>query len=185
MNHVNYRLETVMDKIKKVTVTILATVICMCSLSACNSAKRGPLDIKKVTYVVCPGGLNLVYVYVFTPDLKMSEYSFSLDTANYRDYLNGELPPEEYCVIDAQEIPEMNWTSIENIFTRVDIMNLKEDMSSKQKIDDGSSYYISVETSDGIHMTGGYMAGKDDDSDSRRFAEARGVLDDTLVQATK
>ena len=173
-----------MEKIKKIIATMLAVVICAFTLCACDGAsKRGPLDIKQITYVVHPGDMNTVYMYVFTPDMKLSKYTITPDDNKTYDYLNGELPPEECCKIDEYEMEEPIWTSIKNIFTRVDIMNLKEDMSSVQGADDGSSYYIKIETEDGVNETGGFAAGEDDDSDSRRFSEARGILEEAIKQA--
>ena len=59
-----------MEKIKKIIATMLAVVICAFTLCACDGAsKRGPLDIKQITYVVHPGDMNTVYMYVFTPDM--------------------------------------------------------------------------------------------------------------------
>ncbi|MCR5801962.1 MAG: hypothetical protein K6G57_06490 [Lachnospiraceae bacterium] len=42
---------------------------------------------------------------------------------------------------------------------------------------DGSSYYISVETSDATNTSGGYMAGYDGDDTGRQFAEAKEVIE--------
>jgi hypothetical protein len=59
-------------------------------------------------------------------------------------------------------------------------MELEEDMSTKDIVYDGSSYFIMVETTNAVNISGGYVAGYDDDSDSRRFAEAREMIENAI-----
>ena len=59
-------------------------------------------------------------------------------------------------------------------------MELDEDMSTKDTVDDGSSYYIRVETAGSANISGGYAAGTDKDADSRRFAEARQAIENAI-----
>ena len=116
---------------------------------------REPLDVKKITYLVYYGGLLKVDMYIITSDLKAEKYSINPEPDKHYDYLAGEL-------------------------TGVNFMELDEDMSTKDIIDDGASYYIMVETTDAKNISGGYVAGYDDDSDSRRFEEARQIIESTI-----
>lgn len=180
-----------MEKLKRIIAAVLMTTICLSSLTACGKTRqsetyhqRGPLDIQKVTYLVYPGWVNEVDMYVITSDLKGEKYTIYPDANKAYDYLNGELPPEhsdenpyERYEVTEFEIDELQWSSIVNVMTRVNFMELDEDMSTKDLIDDGASYYIRVETSDGVHTSGGYMAGYDDNSDSTRFARAREMVE--------
>ena len=59
-------------------------------------------------------------------------------------------------------------------------MALDEDTSTKELIDDGSSYYIKVETSDSENVSGGYVAGYDDNAESRRFAQAKEMIENAI-----
>ena len=56
-------------------------------------------------------------------------------------------------------------------------MTLDKDLSTKEIVYDGSSYFIKVETNDFVNASGGYVAGYDDNADSRRFAEARQYIE--------
>lgn len=146
---------------------VLSIILAGCS----GNIQRGPLDVKKVTYVEYGGDTNHVEMYVITSDHKVTQYSINPDK-NY-DYLAGELPPEDYYELKEYEMSEMSWTSMVNVLTRVNFMELKEDLSAGGDICDASSFYIKVETSDANHSSGGYAAGLIDDSIGRRFAEAR------------
>lgn len=179
-----------MEKLKKAVVAGLVLVIGLFSLTACSKAKqteisrsssesttqvsRGPLKVNKVTYLIYCGGLPDVEMYIITSDLKVEKYYIKPDIydATYYDYLAGELPPEGQYEVTEFEITDHEWSSIVNVLTRVNFMELDEDMSTESIVDDGSSYYIMVETSDSVHTSGGYCPGIDDNDDSRRFAEA-------------
>ena len=170
-----------MEKLKRILVAGLLLTLGLFSLTACGRThQRGPLDVKKVTYLVGCGGINRDYMYVFTSDLKAVKYVISPDRDDNCDYLAGELPSEENYEVTEFEITDLEWSSIVNVLTRVNFMELEENMSTKELIDDGSSYTICVETSDGTHVSGGYMAGYDKDSDSRRFAKAKEMIENAI-----
>ena len=188
-----------MEKLKKTVVAGLILLIGLFSLTACSKTSRtedsgkssettwtqisrGPLDVKKVTYLVYCGGLPDVEMYIITSDLKVEQYHIRPDVYDktYYDYLAGELPPEDQYEITEYEITDTEWSSIVNVLTRVDFMTLKEDMSTKDIVDDGSSYYIRVETSNSVNTSGGYCAGWGDDADCRRFEEAREMIDNAV-----
>lgn len=183
-----------MEKLKKSVALGLALLIGLFSLTACSKTSRtqdsgkssettrteisrGPLDVKKVTYLVYCGGLPDVEMYIITSDLKVEKYSIhpAAYDINY-DYLAGELPPEDQYEITEFEITDTEWSSIVNVLTRVDFMTLDEDMSTKDIVDDGSSYFIRVETNNSVNTSGGYCAGWGDDADCRRFEEAREII---------
>ena len=188
-----------MEKLKKTVVAGLILLIGLFSLTACGKTSktqdsgkpsettraeisRGPLDVKKVTYLVYCGGLPDVEMYIITSDLKVEQYHIRPDVYDktYYDYLAGELPPEDQYEITEFEITNSEWSSIVNVLTRVDFMTLDEDMSTKDIVDDGSSYYIRVETSNSVHTSGGYCAGWGEDADSIRYEEAREMIDNAV-----
>ena len=182
----------IMERLKKTVAAGLIFVIGLFALTSCSKTvepartkaatettqiSRGPLDVTKVTYLIYCGGLPEVLMYVITPDLKVQKYDIRPEIDKTYDYLAGELPSEDHYDVTEYEITDTEWSSIVNVLTRVDFMALDEEMSTKDIVDDGSSYYIKVETSDSTHISGGYCAGLDDDPDSRRFAEAREMID--------
>ena len=187
-----------MERLKKIIVAGLILLIGLFSLTACSKTSRtedsgkssettwtqisrGPLDVKKVTYLVYCGGLPDVEMYIITSDLKVKKYSIHpSDYDIHYDYLAGELPPEDQYEITEFDITDTEWSSIVNVLTRVDFMTLKEDMSTKDIVDDGSSYYIRVETSNSVNTSGGYCAGWGDDADCRGFEEAREMIDNAV-----
>lgn len=191
--------ETVfMEKLKKAVAAGLILLIGLIPLTACGKTKqteeparssevtqaqvsRGPLNVEKVTYLVYIGGLPNVEMYIITSDLKVEKYDIKpLDYDKHYDYFEGELPPEDQYELTEYEISDLEWSSIVNVLTRVNFMELDEDMSTKEIIDDGASYYIRVETTDSVNTSGGYMAGYDDNADSRRFAKAREMIENAI-----
>ncbi len=142
--------------------------------------QRGPIDVNRVTYVVYPGGICHVDMYILTPDLHVQKYSINPESDKNYDYLAGELPSEDRYEVTEYEMSDLQWTTIVNILTRVNFMELDEDMSTKDTVDDGSSYYIRVETAGSANTSGGYAAGIDKDADSRRFAEARQAIENAI-----
>ncbi|MCR5292453.1 MAG: hypothetical protein K6E28_06160 [Eubacterium sp.] len=161
---------------------IIIAVIAVLALAGCGagSQSRGPLDVKKVTYVAYNGELPQAEVYVLTPDYKVTQYSVETDTEGHYDYLAGELPSEDKYEMKEYEISESEWTNLVNILTRVNFMEIKEELPYSEGTCDAGSFYIQVETSEGIHKSGGYAAGIEKDSDNRRFEEARTTVCDIL-----
>lgn len=174
-----------MERLKKAVVAGLVLLMGLVSLSACGrtnspQSARGPLDVKKVTYLVYHGGLPNVDMYIITSDLKAKKYSIKPEGDKTYDYLAGELPSKDLYEITEFGISDTAWSSIVNVLTRVDFMALDEDTSTKELIDDGSSYYIKVETSDSVNVSGGYVAGYDDNAESRRFAKAKEMIENAI-----
>ena len=69
-----------------------------------------------------------------------------------------------------------------NVLTRVNFMELKEDLSTTETVYDGSTSYIKVETADAVHTSGGYAAGVSNNSDNKRYAEARQYIINALKE---
>ena len=134
--------------------------------SETTQISRGPLEVTKIIY--------------FTPDLKVEKYSIYPEGDKTYDYLAGELPSDDLYDITEFEISDLDWSSMVNVLTRVNFMELEEDMSTKDIVDDGASYFIMVETTNAVNISGGYVAGYDDDPDSRRFAEAREMIENAI-----
>ena len=140
------------------------------------------MEVKKITCLVYCGGLPHVIIYIITSDLKVEKYYIKLERYDvYYDYLAGELPPEDQYELTEFEITDQEWSSIVNVLTRVNFMELDEDVSTESIVDDASSCFIMVETSDAVHTSGGYCPGIDDNDNSRRFAEAWEMIYNTVM----
>ena len=146
-----------------------------------TESQRGPLDVDKVSYLVHSGDPNHVELYIITSDLKVTCYSIDPEDGSDLDYLEGELPSEDRYDVSEFEISETSWSSMVNVLTRVDFMNLSEELPAPEGTYDAAAVYIRVETSGEVHTSGGYAAGtSSDDSDHQRFAEARQYIDNAL-----
>ena len=187
-----------MERLKKVIIACLIMLIGLLPVTACNRSNqdkssrdqgtrtevsREPLDIKRITYLVYCGGQPDVQMYIINYDLKVEKYSIRPEYDKAYDFFAGELPPEDLYEVTEFEISEQDWSSMVNVLTRVNFMELKEDMSTKDIVDDGSSYYIRVETTDAVNNSGGYVAGYDDDPENRRFAEAKDLINGIVWNA--
>ena len=168
-----------MEKLKRIVVAVLLMTLSMCVFAGC-AKKRGPYDVKKVTYVIYGGDINHDEVFVITSDYKVTQYSVDPEADRRYDYLKGDFPSEDRYKVKEYETDELSWTSMVNVLTRVRFMDLKEDISSDGSICDACTYYIMVETTDAKNISGGYVAGYDDDPDSRRFEEARQIIESTI-----
>ncbi len=166
-----------MNIMKKIGAAGLAFVTGSCMLAGCSREKhsRGPLELKKVTYVCYAGDVEEVSVYVFTPDLKLREYETYPENVGKYDYPEGELPPEDQYTLKDYDIEETYWNNLALVFTRVNIMELDEEIPEGKGYDLESTY-IRVETEDAVNKTGGYGAGLEDDSVSRRYSSAEDAI---------
>ena len=172
-----------MKKTKKLITTLLLFSICILVFAGCNgNGQRGPLDVKKVTYVVHSGDVHHVEVTIITSDRKVTQYSINPKTNESYNYLEGELPPEDCYTVTEFEMSELSWSSMVNVLTRVNFMELKEDLSTTETVYDGSTSYIKVETADAVHTSGGYAAGVSNNSDNKRYAEARQYIINALKE---
>lgn len=184
-----------MERLKKAVVAGLVLLTGLFALTSCSRSirpqssnrtsepvqiSRGPLDVKKITYLTYCVALPDVEMYVITSDLKVTYYSIRPEVDKHYDYLAGELPSEDLYEITEYEISDKDWSNIVNVLTGVEFMELEEDLATKDLVDDGSSYYIKVETSNSVNISGGYVAGYDDDPESRRFAEAREMIENAV-----
>ena len=63
-----------MEKLKRIIVAVLLMSLSMCAFAGCTK-RRGPYDVKKVTYVIYGGDVNHDEVFVITSDYKVTQYS--------------------------------------------------------------------------------------------------------------
>ena len=168
-----------MEKLKRIIVAVLLMSLSMCAFAGC-AKRRGPYDVKKVTYVIYGGDVNHDEVFVITSDYKVTQYSIDPEADRRYDYLNGEFASEDKYEVKEYETDELSWTSLEHVLTRVNFMELKEDISSDGSICDACTYFIKVETSDGVHTSGGYAAGMGGTVEDRNFAEAQQYVRNAL-----
>ena len=170
-----------MERFKKIFTSVLVAAFCIFAFAGCvKKQERGPLDVKKVTYLIYVGDQPIVKLYILTDDHKVTQYDIRTDDNKQYDYLAGELPPADQYEVKEYEIEGSGWESMVNVLTRVDFMNLLEEFTDYGA--DASTYYIKVETADGVHTSGGYGAGMKQDPESRRFSEARQYIEKALSQ---
>lgn len=183
-----------MERLKKIFTAVLVAALCIFAFAGCSKKQengrkqesgikqeRGPLDVKKVTYLIYVGDQPIVKLYILTDDHKVTEYYIRTDDNKQYDYLAGELPPADKYEMKEYEIEGSGWESMVNVLTRVDFMNLLDEFKAYGAYD-ASTYYIKVETADGVHISGGYGAGMAQDPESRRFSEARQYIENALQQ---
>ena len=80
-----------MEKLKRIVVAVLLMTLSMCIFAGC-AKKRGPYDVKKVTYVIYGGDINHDEVFVITSDYKVTQYSVDPEADRRYDYLKGDFP---------------------------------------------------------------------------------------------
>ena len=171
-----------MERFKKIITAVLIAALCTFAFAGCGKKQeRGPLDVKKVTYLIYIGDQPKAEMYIITDAHKVTQYDFNTDDNKQYDYLAGELPPADRYEVKEYEIEGSGWESMVNVLTRVDFMNLLDEFKDYGAYD-ASTYYIQVETADGVHKSGGYGAGMAQDPESRRFSEARQCIENALKQ---
>ena len=159
-----------MGKLTKLLIATLMTSFCIFLFAGCVEKPR--LDVRKISYLEYSESTGHTEFYVITSDRKVTQYTVDPDDGKTYDYFAGELPPGDRCKVTEFEIDEQEWTSIVNVLTRVDFMTLLDEFTPPTT-EDGITYYMQVETADGVHKSGGYEAGFKKDPESRRFSEAR------------
>ena len=169
-----------MEKLKKICVSILAAALCLLAFAGCTGqTPKEPLDVKKVTYLIYCGDIQEVEMYVITDDLKVTHYTIWPEDGKDYDYFAGELPSEDNYEVTESEMTEENWKSMVDGLTEADFMTILEEFTNNGAMD-ASTYYIRVETSDGVHQSGGYNAGGSQDPESRRYSDARQAIERAL-----
>ena len=171
-----------MGTVKKIIIIGFSFFIVTFAITGCkasNGSTRGPLDVKRVIYIAGGGDTGFVNVYEITPN----EVSF-YDYTSYRDEHNGDEPDyfadditvaEEY-LVSIGDVSESDWTHLVLNLTRVNFMELQEELPEPEEVRDGMNYYILVETADDVNKSGGYEAGYNNDSDNRRFRQVRDAI---------
>ncbi len=173
-----------MEKLKKIVISIIVAAVCMTAFAGCGTnRKRGPLDVKKVSYLKYSDSDRQVDFYVITDDYKVLHYNIYPEEGKTYDYFEGEFPSEDKWKVAGYEIDELTWTSMVNVLTRVNFMELLDEFPAAN-VEDGYYYYIRVETSDDVHESGGYEAGYRKDPENTRFSKARQQIEFVLNQAT-
>ncbi|MBO6007039.1 MAG: hypothetical protein J6P78_00560 [Lachnospiraceae bacterium] len=65
-----------MGKMKKIMTAVLAATLFTFALTGCfSNNKRGPLDVKKVSYLISYEDIGHDLYYVITDDYKVTKYS--------------------------------------------------------------------------------------------------------------
>lgn len=147
------------------------------SPSATNAQES---DLPKITYVVVGGDGMIFRMYVLTPDYTVKRYDLNLEYYNQYDFFAGELPPEGEYRVDKYQISEENWNALVGAINENNFAELPEELPEDEEgmpVLDGTTYYIQVETSDGVHKSGGYEAGRWDDKENKRFRAIQEKLD--------
>lgn len=171
-----------MEKLKKIFVSVITAALCVFAFAGCTGqSKKEPLDVKKVTYFIYVGDRDEIQLYIGTDDLKVTKYIIKPEEGTTYDYLAGELPSEDYYEVTEYEITEESWNSMVNALTEADFMTILDEFTNNGA-KDASTYYIRVETADGVHQSGGYNAGGSKDPESRRYSDARQAVARTLRQ---
>lgn len=170
-----------MERIKRAIAAVILLSLSIFSFAGCATKQaRGPLHVKKVTYVIYGGDINHDEVYVITSDRKVTQYSVDPEADKRYDYIAGEFPSEDKYEVKEYEMTELSWTSMVNVLTRVNFMEIQEDLNATGDICDACTYYIKVETSDASHTAGGYAAGMSEGYQHKNFAEARQYITSAL-----
>ena len=141
--------------------------------------ERGPLDVKKVTYLVYSGDQPHVDLYIISEDLKGTHYSINDDFEKKYDYLEGELPSEDQYEVSDFEVSESEWNNIKLLVKRCGFMELPEELPPVEGDDIGSTY-IKIETSKDVNKSGGYGAGAGSESEHVMFARVRDAISDVI-----
>ena len=149
---------------KKTVATLLAVILLIpLTLTGCSTQQNSSTsDVQKITYV-CDYGYGLSEMYVFTSDYTMKKYRIYSDSSErYGLPKNGnELAVE-------RQITKDNWNTLIDVLNKNDFMELPEELSGNDMPDD-LTCYIQVETADGVHKSGGTMAGYGEDEANKRF----------------
>ena len=155
-------------------------MICIALLAGCTREQtREPLDVKKVSYLVLWGDRPEVELYIITSDRKITQYNIRPEDDKTYDYFAGELPSEDNYEVTEFEMTEDNWKSMVDGLTEADFMNRLDEFPDKGA-GNASTYYIRVETADGVHQSGGYNAGGSMDPENRKYSVARKAVERAL-----
>ena len=160
-------------------------MLCLMTLSACTSIGNNSLatgnnslaasDVTKVTCVYNFGSMDGAEMDVYTPDGTLTMYVIQPYSGSSVDLFAGEVPSEDECEIKELTFTNDDWNSIVDAINKNNFMNLPEELP-KVEADDGSSYYITVETTSGTHKSGGYCAGNGIGNKHERFGEVKMLL---------
>ena len=160
---------------KTMTALVAGIMFVALTLAGCSTQQNSSTsDVKKVTYIVLNSSQypsENLSMTVATPGA-VKVYVMGLDCFEQYDLFAGELPPEDEYELTEYQISKEEWNALINALDENRFMELPEELSKDERgipTLDASTYYIQVETGDGVHRSGGYMAGYGDDEEHKRF----------------
>lgn len=163
---------------KKNVIALLAGILLIpLTLAGCGTQQNNSTsDVKKITYILRGTDLGILTMYVLTSDCTMKEYEMGFDDFIHYDLFAGELPPEgRYEVIGEYKISEEEWNALVSAINENNFAELPEELPAG-RVTDAAVIHMQVETADWTHETGGYMAGYEDDDESKRFRAIKDEL---------
>ena len=152
---------------------------CVCgaliTLMMSGCGKHSEYDVKQISYVHSYGGMDGAELDVITSDGVVRKYTVQPYSDSEVDLFEGEIPSENQSDIEEYTISEDNWNSMVDAINDNGFMQLPEELPNVEA-SDGSSRYIEVVTSEGIHKVGGYCAGDGTGPKHQRFSQIREVI---------
>jgi hypothetical protein len=159
---------------------VLIGLLIICAFAGCAPNSEPTLIVEKVTFIHYFGDSHTIEMYILTSDFHLQKYVINPKDDSQIDLLGGEMPSKDEYIVEEREITESEWGNLVNILSRVDFMELEEELPRSEAYD-APSYYIQVETADDTHSSGGYNAGEGRDKANKRFKEIldeiRGIID--------
>ena len=158
---------------------LIVLSLSMLLLSGCTGKGQNnskvTYDIKKVTCTYNFGDQDGAEMDVYSSDLSVKKYILQPYSDSGVDLFAGEIPPEDKCVPEESAITAEDWNSLVDSINNNEFMDLPEELPEVEA-SDGSTCYITVETTTGTHKTGGYCAGNGTGKAHKRFGEVRTVI---------
>ena len=153
----------------KKCVSIFLAAILLFAVTGCSEKNYDPSNVEHITLVNIEPDPASYRVFVATPDCMAKEYDFTrywMD--NSFDYFSDPLPHENEYELREWRISENTWDIITETLKENRFFAMPDEMRPVNGADFGS-YYIEVESDGLIHKSGGYGAGYNQDSASKRF----------------
>ena len=144
-----------------------------------NSTPETVYDVTKVIEVYDFGSLDSAEMDIYTPDGVIKSYIVPGYSDSSIDLFSGEIPSGKGCTVEERTISEEDWNSIVDSINDNQFMDLPEELPEVEA-DDGAYHYITVETTNGIHTSGGYCAGNGTGEEHQRFYGVKSILMDKI-----
>lgn len=146
----------------------LCMMLCIVFMNGCAQKEKVIYDVKKITCTFNLGDQDGARMYIFSADGLVTGYEIMPYSNSGVNLFAGEIPSEDKCNKKEYTISEDDWKSIVDAINSNEFMELPEEFP-KENIMDGSYHYIEVETTQGVHRSGGYGAGTGKGKDHERF----------------